>query len=78
MNVVLIVHQDSFVHTLGNYLRQTGADVTTIRFDFEDGTLEALKPDVVIMSPGPGKPSDFEASKTLALLEKLKIPVFGA
>ena len=23
--------QDSFVHTLGNYLRQTGAQVTTVR-----------------------------------------------
>jgi len=29
--IVLIDHEDSFVHTLGNYLRQTGADVRTLR-----------------------------------------------
>jgi anthranilate synthase len=29
--VVLIDHEDSFVHTLANYLRQTGAEVKTIR-----------------------------------------------
>jgi anthranilate synthase len=29
--IVLIDHEDSFVHTLGNYLRQTGAEVTTLR-----------------------------------------------
>jgi anthranilate synthase len=30
-SVVLIDHEDSFVHTLGNYLRQTGAEVKTLR-----------------------------------------------
>jgi len=28
--VLLVDHQDSFVHTLANYLRQGGADVTTL------------------------------------------------
>ncbi|CAN0469720.1 unnamed protein product, partial [Hapterophycus canaliculatus] len=26
-SVLLVDHEDSFVHTLGNYLRQTGAEV---------------------------------------------------
>jgi anthranilate synthase len=30
-SLVLIDHEDSFVHTLGNYLRQTGAQVRTLR-----------------------------------------------
>ena len=29
--IVLVDHEDSFVHTLGNYLRQTGAQVQTLR-----------------------------------------------
>ena len=29
--IVLIDHDDLFVHTLGKYLRQTGADVKTLR-----------------------------------------------
>jgi anthranilate synthase len=31
MSIVLVDHEDSFVHTLGNYLRQTGASVQTLR-----------------------------------------------
>jgi anthranilate synthase len=32
--ILLVDHQDSFVHTLANYLRQTGAAVTTLRAGF--------------------------------------------
>lgn len=75
--VVLIDHQDSFVHTLANYVRQTGADVTTVRCGISKDNLTKLKPDLVIMSPGPGNPSSFNCSKTLDMLIELKLPVFG-
>jgi anthranilate synthase len=29
--VLLVDHEDSFVHTLANYLRQTGSEVITVR-----------------------------------------------
>lgn len=79
-NIVLIDHEDSFVHTLGNYLRQTGADVTTLRSGPK--ALEILanmteRPDMVILSPGPGNPTDFGLSTTLTLLQRLSIPAFG-
>ena len=32
--ILLVDHQDSFVHTLANYLRQTGAEVATLRSGF--------------------------------------------
>jgi anthranilate synthase len=35
------------------------------------------RPDLVVMSPGPGRPQDFGASETLALLVERNIPVFG-
>ena len=35
--ILLVDHQDSFVHTLANYLRQTGAAVTTLRAGFPAG-----------------------------------------
>ncbi|GBG32294.1 Anthranilate synthase anthranilate synthase component [Hondaea fermentalgiana] len=76
-HVVLIDHQDSFVHTLANYVRQIGAKVTTVRFGITEEELKALAPDMVLMSPGPGKPSDFKCAETLAMLQKLRIPVFG-
>jgi anthranilate synthase len=31
MSILMVDHEDSFVHTLANYFRQTGAKVTTVR-----------------------------------------------
>lgn len=82
-NIILVDHEDSFVHTLGNYLRQTGATVTTLRSGPAAlNTIQQLvddgkKPDMVVLSPGPGNPTDFELSKTVSLLEKNQIPGFG-
>ncbi|WP_454785774.1 anthranilate synthase component I [Legionella sp. WA2024007413] len=76
-HVLLIDHQDSFVHTLANYLRQTGAEVSTVRFDKALQYLQNQKYDLVVLSPGPGKPSDFNLSQTIATVISLGIPLFG-
>ena len=68
--VVLIDFEDSFVHTLANYLRQTGATVSTIRHTQAEQALAALKPDLVVLSPGPGRPTDFGVSKHIDRLLK--------
>jgi anthranilate synthase len=75
--ILLVDHQDSFVHTLANYLRQTGAEVITLRAGFPRSDLEVLKPDLVVLSPGPGAPRDFDVSGTLASALALQLPVFG-
>lgn len=75
--VLLIDHQDSFVHTLANYLRQTGAEVSTVRFDKALHYLQEQKYDLVVLSPGPGKPSDFHVSETIAAVISQGIPLFG-
>jgi anthranilate synthase len=82
-SVILIDHEDSFVHTLGNYLRQTGASVQTLRSGPSAlATIERLigqgaRPDLVVLSPGPGNPSDFGLSTSLAFLTEHRIPTFG-
>jgi anthranilate synthase len=82
-SVVLIDHEDSFVHTLGNYLRQTGAEVKTLRsgpktlIAIEKMIADNKKPDMIVLSPGPGNPTDFGLSDTVAFLTKNKIPAFG-
>ena len=75
--VLLVDHQDSFVHTLANYLRQTGADVITLRAGFPESVLDELAPHLVVLSPGPGTPSDFEVPKTVAALARRELPTFG-
>jgi anthranilate synthase len=75
--VLLVDHQDSFVHTLANYLRQTGAEVVTLRSGFPADTFDDLKPHLVVLSPGPGAPRDFDVAGTIAALVHRRIPVFG-
>ncbi|ODS24856.1 anthranilate synthase component I [Candidatus Endobugula sertula] len=75
--VLLIDHQDSFVHTLADYFRQTGANVTTLRSGFEEQELDDVNPDLVVLSPGPGCPKDFNLSRTIGMVIKRSLPVFG-
>jgi anthranilate synthase len=75
--VLLIDHEDSFVHTLANYIRQTGATVKTLRHGFPESVFDAERPDLVVLSPGPGRPSDFRVSDTIAACMKRNIPIVG-
>jgi anthranilate synthase len=75
--VLLVDHQDSFVHTLAGYFREAGAEVTTLRAGFDHGRLEEYQPDLVVLSPGPGRPADFGCDKLLTALDEREIAAFG-
>jgi anthranilate synthase len=76
--VLLVDHEDSFVHTLAGYVRETGAECATLRHDFARAELrDGPAPDLVLLSPGPGRPDDFAMRETLDLLLKRRIPIFG-
>jgi anthranilate synthase len=75
--VLLVDHQDSFVHTLAGYFREHGAEVTTLRAGFDAGLLDSLAPHLVVLSPGPGRPADFGCDKLLTALDERGLPAFG-
>ncbi len=75
--VVMVDHEDSFVHTLAGYFRQTGAEVVTYRCGFPMERLQQESPDLVLLSPGPGRPEDFELAETIRMALDLGLPVFG-
>ena len=75
--VLLVDHQDSFVHTLAGYFREEGADVVTLRAGFDLALLDEYAPDLVVLSPGPGCPADFDCDKLLSALDERKLPAFG-
>jgi anthranilate synthase len=77
MRVLLVDHQDSFVHTLAAYFREQGAQVMTLRAGFPAAALDDYAPGLVVLSPGPGRPSDFGCGQLLAQLEARGLPVFG-
>ncbi len=76
--VMLVDHEDSFVHTLAGYYRAAGAEVETMRAGMARAALrDGRAPDLVVLSPGPGRPADFAMDDTLAHLSLLGVPVFG-
>ncbi|HST67093.1 MAG TPA: anthranilate synthase component I [Mycobacteriales bacterium] len=76
-SVLLADHEDSFVHTLADYFRQTGASVTTLRHGFAESVLDELDPDLLVLSPGPRRPADFGISALLTAAGRRGLPVFG-
>jgi len=77
LRVLLVDHQDSFVHTLADYFRQHDAEVTTLRAGFPASVLDELAPDLVVLSPGPGRPTDFRCDELLSELDARNLPAFG-
>ncbi|MGI3168195.1 anthranilate synthase component I [Pseudooceanicola sp. C21-150M6] len=75
--ILLVDHEDSFVHTLANYFRQTGAEVLTTRTPLRSETFDRFKPDLVVLSPGPGNPGDFDCAGTIQAALDRDLPVFG-
>ncbi len=77
LRVLLVDHQDSFVHTLASYFRQEGAEVVTLRAGFPPSALDDYRPDLVVLSPGPGQPCDFGCDALLSELDARGLPAFG-
>jgi anthranilate synthase len=75
--LLLVDHDDCFIHTLANYARQTGATVVTYRTGFPLSLIEELSPDLILISPGPGRPSDFGIHELVKKAVQLGIPIFG-
>jgi anthranilate synthase len=77
IKLLLVDNEDCFIHTLANYARQTGAEVVTYRAGMPAELIREIKPDVILVSPGPGRPSDFGVPELVRTAARLEIPVFG-
>ncbi len=77
VKLLLVDNDDCFVQTLANYARETGAEVVTYRAGFPLEMIAQIKPDLILMSPGPGRPRDFGVPDVVLHAVRLGIPVFG-
>ncbi|MGI3166115.1 anthranilate synthase [Pseudooceanicola sp. 200-1SW] len=75
--ILLVDHEDSFVHTLANYFRQTGAEVMTTRTPVVEQLFDEFDPDLVVLSPGPGSPKDFGTADTIRKCLDRNLALFG-
>jgi anthranilate synthase len=77
IKLLLVDNDDCFIHTLANYSRQAGAEVVTYRAGFPPELLTQVSPNLVLISPGPGRPADFGVPDLVRQAVRLGIPVFG-
>jgi len=78
MKVLLIDNYDSFTYNLAQYLGELGhAPVVHRNDEISLGDVEAMKPDRIVISPGPGRPED--AGITVDVIRQFgrRTPVFG-
>jgi anthranilate synthase len=77
LKLLLVDNDDCFVQTLANYVRQTGAEVVTYRSGIPESVIDSINPDLILVSPGPGRPSDFGVPQLVRFAAQAGYPVFG-
>ncbi|MCS7006722.1 MAG: aminodeoxychorismate/anthranilate synthase component II [Thermoleophilia bacterium] len=78
MRVLLVDNYDSFTWNLVHLLEELGAEVLVFRNDaISVGDAEALAPDRLVISPGPGRPA--EAGISVEVIRRLgpTVPTLG-
>lgn len=71
MRVLLIDHEDSFVHNIEQALASDGASVLCLRSTVPLREAVRVDPDAIVLSPGPGHPGDRRLTGlSRALLER--------
>ncbi len=76
--LLMIDNYDSFTYNLVQYFGELGQDVKVVRNDdLTVAEIAALRPDHIVISPGPCTPN--EAGVSLEVLEKLagQVPILG-
>ena len=67
--ILVVDNYDSFVHNLARYLHEAGAETVVMRNDADIESLLAIRPEAVVVSPGPKTPR--EAGVSLDLIRRL-------
>ena len=76
--IVLIDNYDSFTYNLVQYIGALEPDIRVIRNDAcTPEEIEAMKPDAIVISPGPGKPSEAGICIEVIQYFKDKVPILG-
>ena len=76
--LLMIDNYDSFTYNIVQYLRELGSEVRVFRNDeVEISAIDALSPERLVISPGPGTPKDAGISNKAIKYFYNKIPILG-
>lgn len=76
--ILVIDNYDSFVHNLARLVRLAGAETEVVRHDAIDAAgIETLRPEALVISPGPGEPRDAGCSVEAVRRLGERLPILG-
>jgi anthranilate synthase/aminodeoxychorismate synthase-like glutamine amidotransferase len=76
--ILVLDNYDSFVANIGRYLRNLGATTVEVRNDaITVDEVERLAPLALVISPGPGRPSEAGVSEALIRRFSGRVPILG-
>ncbi len=76
--LLMIDNYDSFTYNIVQYLRELGAEVRLVRNDeITPSYIDTIRPDKIVLSPGPGTPEDAGISLAVVRNFSSSIPILG-
>jgi len=76
--ILMIDNYDSFTYNLVQYLGELGEELKVFRNDkITISEIETLKPNKIVISPGPGQPKDAGISEEIIKKFSNKVPILG-
>ncbi|NTW71615.1 MAG: aminodeoxychorismate/anthranilate synthase component II [Eubacteriaceae bacterium] len=76
--ILMIDNYDSFTYNLVQYIEAIGPEVKVVRNDeITIADIKKIRPDVIVISPGPGTPDEAGISLEVIREFKDKVPILG-
>lgn len=80
--VLLVDHYDSFTFNLYQLMASLGVEVEVVKWDRLKSELQSARTgwddyDSIVLSPGPGRPEEYSASRILVQENYTRIPILG-
>ena len=76
--IVIIDNHDSFTYNLVHYLEQIAGEVRVFQnADITAQAVKELEPELIVLSPGPGRPAEVGATRDILANLSSDIPVLG-
>lgn len=76
--ILVVDNYDSFVANVARYFRNLGAETVIVRNDaITVEAVEAMGPEAIVLSPGPGTPSDAGICEALVRRFSGRLPILG-
>jgi len=75
--ILLLDNNDSFTYNLMQYLQVLGCEVVVVERDVPLARVEAIAPERIVLSPGPGTPQDAVRAREVTEAFAGRVPLLG-